>query len=52
MPKINEKSYDFIPRKESSWEGFPDIKERFFNLYDKDFELFKYDKSTSFLEAE
>jgi len=52
MPKINEKSYDFIPRKESSWEDFTDIKERFFNLYDKDFELFKYDKSTSFLEAE
>jgi hypothetical protein len=51
MPKINKNYHNFTPGRESSWEDFPNIKERFFNLYDKDFELFEYDRSTSFPEA-
>tara|TARA_Y100000310_G_scaffold284271_1_gene306948 strand:- start:6 stop:875 length:870 start_codon:yes stop_codon:yes gene_type:complete len=50
MPNKNKEVHRFTPGLFSSWDDFPDIKKRFFNLYDRDFEIFNYDKSTPFPE--
>jgi|3_EtaG_2_1085321.scaffolds.fasta_scaffold30903_1 hypothetical protein len=42
-PKINSSTYEVKPGKNFSWDSHPDLKNRFFKLYQKDFEDFGYD---------
>ena len=47
-PPTNEAISKLMPGRSSQWSDNPELRDTFFGLYEKDFDLFDYDRSTPF----